>query len=126
MVIGVGTDIVSNQRIAQLFAKQGLRFAQRILSVAELEQFAQHHAPERLLAKRWALKESVAKALGTGFSQGVSFTDMSVGYHDSGQPYLQLQGKTLAIAQAKGINDWQISISDEQDYSIAFAMAQSI
>ena len=126
MVIGIGTDIVSNERIAALYARQGERFAQRILTNKEITLMQQRSHPERFLAKRWAIKESVSKALGTGFAQGVSFQDMEISNNDLGAPVLHLSGKSLEVAQSKQINDWQISVSDEVTHSVAFVIAQRL
>ncbi|BBP46125.1 holo-[acyl-carrier-protein] synthase [Thiosulfatimonas sediminis] len=126
MIVGVGTDIVEIERIAQLYAKQGLRFAQRLLSTQELQEFELVKLPEPFLAKRWALKEAVAKALGTGIAHGVSFKQMTIAHQPSGKPYLLLSGEAQIRAQKIGAQDWQISVSDEKYYSVAYVIAQSI
>lgn len=125
MIVGIGTDIIEIQRIAQLYQKQGERFAKRILSASELQEFAAVQFPEPFLAKRWALKEAVAKALGTGIAQGVTFEQMTIAHHASGQPYLQLSGAAKQRAEQIGADDWHISVSDEKHYSVAYVLAQS-
>ncbi|MDX1351485.1 MAG: holo-ACP synthase [Thiomicrorhabdus sp.] len=124
MIVGVGTDIVDVERIAKVYSKQGLAFAKRLLSETELGEFTEQLHPERFLAKRWALKEAVSKALGTGIAQGVRFKDMTVGHKASGQPILLLAGTTLAKSNELGITDWAISISDEKHHTVAFAVAE--
>lgn len=124
MIVGVGTDIVDVERIAKVYDKQGLAFAKRLLSETELSEFQEQLHPERFLAKRWALKEAVSKALGTGIAQGVCFKDMTVGHKASGQPILLLAGTTLAKSNELGITDWAISISDEKHHTVAFAVAE--
>lgn len=125
MIVGIGTDIIEVARIAMLYKQQGMRFAERILSELELEEFAQKSFPVAFLAKRWALKEAVAKALGTGIAQGVTFEQMSIAHHPSGQPYLILKGVAKERALEIGADDWHISVSDEKHYSVAYVIAQS-
>lgn len=124
MIIGIGTDIVDVARIAQVYVRQGEAFAERLLSAEELLKFVGQRFPERFLAKRWALKEAVSKALGTGISQGVCFRDMTIRHHESGQPFLHLAGSTLAKAEQLGIRHWQISVSDEKTHAVAFVIAE--
>lgn len=124
MIIGVGTDIVDVERIAKVYRKQGEAFAIRLLSVDELMELQDQHYPERFLAKRWALKEAVSKALGTGIAQGVCFREMTIGHKNSGQPILSLTGPTLDKAVSLGITDWSISVSDEKHHTVAFVVAE--
>jgi len=124
MIVGVGTDIVDVERIEKVYKKQGESFAQRLLSDAELQEFTNQLYPDRFLAKRWALKEAVSKALGTGIAQGVRFKDMTVAHKESGQPYLVLAGSTLDKSNELGITDWAISISDEKHHTVAFVVAE--
>lgn len=126
MIVGVGTDIVDVERIEKVYSKQGEAFAKRLLSAAELSEFANQLYPERFLAKRWALKEAVSKALGTGISQGVRFKDMTVAHKESGQPILVLNGTTLDKSNELGITDWAISISDEKHHTVAFVVAEKV
>jgi holo-[acyl-carrier protein] synthase len=126
MIIGVGTDIVDVERIEKVYDKQGDTFAQRLLSERELKDFANQLHPARFLAKRWALKEAVSKAIGTGISQGVRFKDMTVAHRESGQPFLILDGTTLDKSNELGITNWQISISDEKHHTVAFVVAEMV
>lgn len=126
MIVGVGTDIVDVERIEKVFDKQGQTFANRLLSERELKDFKNQLYPARFLAKRWALKEAVAKALGTGISQGVRFKDMTVAHHESGQPFLILEGSTKDKSDELQISNWQISISDEKHHTVAFVVAEKV
>jgi len=126
MIIGVGTDIVDVERIEKVFNKQGQTFANRLLSENELSDFANQLYPARFLAKRWALKEAVSKALGTGIAHGVRFKDMTVAHKESGQPYLVLEGSTLDKSNELQITNWSISISDEKHHTVAFVVAEKI
>jgi len=124
VIIGIGTDIVDVDRIAKVYLRQGQAFVNRLLSTEERSELDTQHYPERFLAKRWALKEAVSKALGTGIAQGVCFKDMTIGHKSSGQPFLQLAGKTLEKAKELGITDWSISVSDEKHHTVAFVIAE--
>jgi len=124
MIVGVGTDIVDVNRIEKVYLKQKQAFAERLLSTSELNEFEHQLYPERFLAKRWALKEAVSKALGTGIAQGVRFKDMTVAHKESGQPFLVLAGATLDKSDELGITDWSISISDEKHHTVAFVVAE--
>lgn len=125
MVIGIGTDIVEIARIEKMLAKFPDSFAQRLLCGAELLELQQSKYPAKFLAKRWALKEAVSKALGTGIAKGVSFTDMRIGHTELGAPILELTGGSKMRADELGIQNWQISVSDEQHYCVAFVLAQA-
>lgn len=125
MIVGVGTDIVEIERISTMLSKHHEAFIKRILSDDEHRVFSAQMHPEKYLAKRWAAKEAISKALGTGFTQGVSFQDMIISHTDHGQPLVELSGKTQEIALQKGISHWSISISDEKHYAIAFVIAES-
>lgn len=124
MIVGVGTDIVEVERIAKMFERHQDAFAKRLLSESELLELAQQTFPVRFLAKRWALKEAVSKALGTGFTQGVSFQEMTIGHTQAGQPILTLSHTTLKIANDLGITHWSISVSDEKNSAVAFVVAE--
>lgn len=125
MVLGIGTDIVEVARIEKLYQKFPDSFAQRLLCGGELQELSAAAFPARFLAKRWALKESVSKALGTGIAKGVRFVDMEICHHDSGAPFLKLSGEAQIVAERLGIQNWQISVSDEQHYCVAYVLAQS-
>ncbi|QCU90003.1 holo-ACP synthase [Thiomicrorhabdus sediminis] len=125
MIVGIGTDIVDVERIAKVYQKQSQAFAERLLSETELLEFQHQLHPENYLSKRWALKEAVSKALGTGIAQGVRFKDMTIAHKDSGQPYLVLAGTTLDKSNELGISDWAISVSDEKHHTVAFVIAES-
>jgi len=71
MIAGIGVDLTTLSRISQVHERFGERFARRILNDKELDQYLRHQYPERMLAKRFAIKEAAVKALGTGERDGV-------------------------------------------------------
>lgn len=122
MMLGIGTDILRCQRIAEVIARQGDRFAERILTDNEFKAYQLHSMQERFLAKRFAAKEAVGKALGTGIGQGVSWRDIEITSNQIGAPEVILSGQALRRAQSVGGARVMISISDEKEYVVAFAV----
>lgn len=122
-VKGIGTDIVSVARIEKSWQRFGSRFAEQILHSNELQQLDKSRQPVAFLAKRFAVKEAVAKALGTGLAEGVNAASIEVCHQDNGAPFLRLYDGALARLQAIGASQCLISISDEKDYALAYAIA---
>ena len=100
---------------------RGDRFVQRILTPAECEEYADSRLAVRLLAKRFAAKEAVAKTLGTGIGRGVSWQDIEVGHDDLGAPLVTLSGGASEVARSRGGSRVLLTLADEQDYVVAFA-----
>ena len=121
-VIGIGTDIVEIKRIADMSEQTRNRLALRVLTDVEYAHYLTLNQPERYLAKRWAGKEALSKALGTGIAKGVSFKHIEISSLGSGQPVLNLTHKALEIATALGASQWHISLSDEVSYATAFVV----
>ena len=121
-VIGIGTDIVQIDRIARVYEKQGERFLKRILTAAEQDIFNQRQQSMSFLANRYAAKEAIAKALGTGIAKGVNFFDLEVLPDSFGAPQVVLHGYAKQLLQEKGGSRADISISDERDYAVAFVV----
>lgn len=123
MIIGIGTDLVEIARIAQI-QRRHPAFAQRLLSPEEYAQWQAKGAPVAWLAKRWAGKEAVLKALGTGLRGGLSFQQMTLLNNALGAPVLTLTGACADLAAHRGIVHWHISLSDERAYALAFVIAE--
>ncbi|WMS88581.1 holo-ACP synthase [Pleionea litopenaei] len=123
-IVGIGTDIVEIKRVEKSFKQFGERFAQRILSAQELESKSFTHQPVHYLAKRFAAKEAIMKALGTGLAKGVRFDDFSVLNDENGKPYVDVSGEALVLMDSLSIKTIHISISDEEKQAIAFAIAE--
>ncbi len=118
---GIGTDIVQIDRIRQVFAKQHQRFVQRLLTDNEQVQFSARKQSMSYLANRFAAKEAISKALGTGIAKGIRFVDIEVLSTSSGAPVVNLYGEAAERLSAIGGNQVLISLSDEKDYAVAFA-----
>ena len=125
MIVGVGTDIVEVDRIRKAFLRRPEKFIRKILAAEEIEKIPVSREIE-YLAKRFAAKEAISKVLGTGMQFGVRFGDMLIPTHfETGQPFVELKGHAKKQATLKGINRILISISDEKDYAMAFAVGVS-
>lgn len=122
MIKGVGTDLVEVARIERSLAKHGNRFAERILSEKEYAGYQESKKPTDYVAKRFAVKEAVSKALGTGFSAGITWKDIELEHLESGQPYAVLHGKAKAKMTEFGAEGVYISLSDEAGLVSAFAV----
>lgn len=121
-MISVGTDILQVSRVQGVLQRQGERFMERILTPSERDEYRSCALPERLLAKRFAAKEAVAKALGTGIGRGVSWQDINVQHDEHGAPRVVLSGGALDVARQRGGGRVELSISDEAEYVVAFAV----
>jgi holo-[acyl-carrier protein] synthase len=117
--LAIGVDLVEVRRIAALAAQYGARFTDRVFSPAELSDCGGR--PESLAA-RWAAKEAVMKALRTGFGP-VGFRDIEVLKGCSGEPEVHLEGKARALAEARGLLSWAVTVSHDGSYAIAFVVA---
>lgn len=121
-IIGIGTDIVEIARIAQLLERHPERFAGRILHPNELEHFTDQANKASWLAKRFATKEAVAKALGTGIGKDVQLQEIETTHDERGKPVLQLHGTTLATAESLGMTAAELSVADERTHAVAFVI----
>ncbi len=121
-VKGVGTDLVSIERIESLWLRFGYKFAQRILSAKELCLFETKACKVSFIAKRFAAKEAITKAIGTGIGEAISFHDISILNQASGQPFVEYSEKGSIVLHEKSLTVTHISISDEKAYALAFAV----
>ena len=119
MIYGVGTDVVEVARVARSLARFGERFARRILSDAEFEQFRAHRQPSYFLAKRFAAKEAFSKALGSGIRAPATWHAIRVENQPSGRPVLGFDGPLSAHLREQGIAGAHVSISDERELAMA-------
>ena len=122
MMIGIGTDFVSKKRIEALWLKYELHFAKKILNAFEIELLSKNRDPIGFLSKRFAAKEAVSKALGTGIGEYVKFHDITIQNKPSGQPYVEFRGVALETANKLGVKNIHISLTDEKNYALAFVI----
>ena len=121
-MIAIGTDILRIGRSEDVVERLGDRFVARILTPVEQAEYRASAQPSRLLAKRFAAKEAIAKALGTGIGRGVSWQDITIGHDDNGAPQVSLCGGALVVATRRGGTRVELSLADEADYVVAFAV----
>lgn len=122
MIIGIGTDIVSIARIGATYARQGAAFAKQLLSEAELAEFDTVKVPGPWLAKRWAAKEAFGKAAGTGILVPLTLSGIGVGHDSLGRPFFDVTPVVQAHLKSMGVTQTHLSISDEREHAIAFAI----
>ena len=122
MALAIGTDIVEIARIVAMLERQGDKFVQRILCEAEQQEYHRRKQDAAYVAKRFAAKEAVAKTLGTGIGRGVSFQDILIVNNDVGAPGVELSGGALKVMQSLGGSRILLSLADEQQYALAYAV----
>ena len=120
MIYGIGTDIVHVQRMHDSLEKYGEKFARRILTDAEFDEFQELNNKSSFLAKRFAAKEATAKAMGTGFSEGLSLKHIGVTHDAAGKPILEFSGTAEEFMNSQNIQQSHLSLADERDYAVAF------
>lgn len=122
-VLGIGTDIIECLRIAQMIERHGELFLTRVYTPREIEYCSARKAATQHYAGRWAAKEAVLKALGTGWSRGISWTDVEVRNEGGGAPRIALAGGARAACERQGIANMLITISHCRSHATAFAIA---
>ncbi|MBS0289890.1 MAG: holo-ACP synthase [Proteobacteria bacterium] len=121
-LMGIGTDLVDCRRIDKLMTKYGMRFVQRILTKEEIKNFQNSTNPCAYLAKRFAAKEAVAKALGTGIGAKLAFNEIGILNLPSGKPTVQFIGNSKQYVQTQYIKEVFVSLSDEKNMAMAFVV----
>ncbi len=126
MIFGLGTDIVELERIQTAINRFGMAFAYKILHAKEQETMPALDSPKCVswLAARFAAKEAVSKALGTGMRQGISFKNIAVLTNHLGKPELFFYDKALEFIEKNNITRAHITLSHERKNAIAFAILE--
>jgi holo-[acyl-carrier protein] synthase len=121
-IIGTGVDIVETARIRESVEKFGERFLQRCFLPGEIQYCQGMKFPALHFAARFAAKEAISKAFGTGIGQQLGWRDMEIRRRDSGEPYVILHGKGIELAARRGVTAIHVSLSHCQDYGAANAV----
>ena len=124
-VIGIGTDIVECLRIAQMIERHGELFLSRVYTKGETDYCSSRKAATQHYAGRWAAKEAVLKAMGTGWSRGISWQDIEVRNDEGGRPSIALGGGAREVCEQLGIGELLISISHCRTHALAYSIALS-
>jgi len=126
MIYGIGTDIVKVARMQRNLDRWGERFAERILTLTEMNDFNITSKKANFLAKRFAAKEAASKAMGLGFQDWLELKHIAVTHEKNGKPLLKFFGYAKAYLSANKIAVSHLSLSDEKEYAIAFVTMETI
>jgi holo-[acyl-carrier protein] synthase len=121
-VFGIGIDVVENDRIAEAIQRHGERFLERIFQPGETEYCRSMRNPYPHYAARFAAKEAVSKAFGTGFAGQVSWRNIEIRRKASGEPFVVLHDGAAALAEQLGIHTVLLSLSHSEAYAVANAL----
>lgn len=122
MIFGIGTDVVRLDRMERAYQRFGERFVQRLLLPPELAAFRRNKRPARFLAMRFAAKEAVVKAMGTGFRHGMWIRDTGVVQNDWGKPEIIWSERGAALRDRLGIGEGHVTLTDEAGLVVAVAV----
>jgi holo-[acyl-carrier protein] synthase len=126
MILGIGIDIIEVERIQASYAKFGDRFLNRILLPNEINYCLSHRVPGPFLAARFAAKEAISKAFGTGIGAQLGWQDVEVGRKESGEPFVIFHEKAKALLMARSARAVLISLSHTQVHATAVAILESV
>jgi holo-[acyl-carrier protein] synthase len=124
MILGLGIDLVEVARMASSYEKFGEPFLNRVLLPAEIAYCLAHKNPAPYLAARFAAKEAVAKAFGTGLGAELSWLDMEVCRRETGAPYVVLHGKGQALFVVRRARQLHLSLTHTENYAVATAILE--
>jgi holo-[acyl-carrier protein] synthase len=125
VILGTGIDIIEVERVEGAYQRHGERFVQRILCPAELAYCFSHKSPGPFLAARFAAKEAISKAFGTGIGAQLGWQDMEIRRKETGQPYVVLHGKGQTLLAARGGREIHLSLSHTEKHATAIAILES-
>jgi len=124
MTLGVGIDIIEVARIASSYEKFGERFVNRILLPGEIAYCLSYKKPAPFLAARFAAKEAISKAFGTGIGAQLGWQDMEIRRKKSGEPFVVLHGKGEKLFKSRKAKRLLVSLSHTQNYAAATAVLE--
>lgn len=124
MILGIGIDIIEVARVQSSYERFGERFINRILHPGEIAYCLAHRIPGPFIAARFAAKEAISKAFGTGIGAQLGWQDMEVRRKESGEPYVVLHGGGQRLMEARGAKQLLLSLSHTQTYAAAVAILE--
>ena len=124
MLIGSGVDLIEIERIADSIKRYGERFLHRVYTEQEIAYCNRKRAGAESFAARFAAKEAGAKALGTGISRGVTWSELQVRREPGGRPVLELSGRARLLAQELGVKAISLSLTHSRDLAMATVMME--
>ena len=122
MIYGIGVDVLKQERIERTYARFGEHFVARLLLPAERAQLARTQRPARFLAMRFAAKEAVVKAMGTGFAHGVWIRDVGIVQNKWGRPEVVYSARGERLRRKLGIGAGHVTLTDEAGLVVAVAV----
>ena len=125
MIFGIGVDVLEAARVKRLYDKYGDHFVERLLLPKERAQLGKTKRTERFLAMRFAAKEAIVKALGTGFAHGVWIRDVGVVQNDWGRPEVVYSPRGEKVRRKLGIGNGHVTLTDEAGLIVAVAVLES-
>ena len=124
MIVGIGTDVVSIERIAGVLERHGERFLNRILTADERRRFDRTKAKASHLAKRWAAKEAFSKAIGTGIHPPFTCKSIGVGRDPKGKPLVVPSAEMAKHLKKLGVTSAHVSLTDDAGVAVAFVVLE--
>jgi holo-[acyl-carrier protein] synthase len=124
MIKSIGTDLIELDRIGRVYFENGERFLRKLFTGAEREYFSRWTDPVPRIAGRFAAKEAVMKALGTGWSSGVRWRDIEVTRLPAGRPEVALHGRCLEVFESMGAERLHCTITHSRDYAMAVVVIE--
>lgn len=121
-ILGIGMDIVETKRIAESIERFGDRFLQRIFLEGEVAYAQSMKFPHLHLAARFAAKEAISKAFGTGIGHDLGWRDLEIVRESNGAPCVKLHGRAEAYAKKRGVSAVHVSLSHTTEYGAASAV----
>lgn len=122
MIFGIGVDVLEAARIKRTFERFGDRFVEHLLLPEEQVQLARTQRPERFLAMRFAAKEAIVKAMGTGFAHGMWIRDVGVVQNAWGKPEVVFSARGERVRRALGVGEAHVTLTDEAGLVVAVAV----
>jgi holo-[acyl-carrier protein] synthase len=125
VILGTGIDIIEVARIRSSLEKFGERFGQRVLLPDEIAYCLSHKDSAPFVAARFAAKEAISKAFGTGIGAQLGWQDMEICKKESGEPFVVLHGKGRELFETRGAKWLLVSLSHTENYAVATAVLES-